>query len=126
MRALEVAKTLRPEILTKSSLMLGLGEARAEVVQVLHDLEDSRCDIVTLGQYLRPSPAQVEVFRYVTPAEFSELEQEARSMGFRNVFSGPLVRSSYHAWKVTESVSPHDDAGKPDAGKPGDSAPFCP
>jgi lipoic acid synthetase len=123
LRALEAAKTLRPDLLTKSSLMLGLGEARAEVVQVLRDLRDARCDIVTLGQYLRPSPEQVEVFRYVPPAEFSELEAQARSMGFRRVFSGPLVRSSYHAWKVTERA---EQSRQDSLGSSGDSPAFCP
>ena len=102
LRTLALSKERRPELLTKSSLMVGLGEARAEVLQVLRDLREQGCDIVTLGQYLRPSPDQVEVFRYVTPAEFDELGEEARRLGFRNVFSGPLVRSSYHAWKVAE------------------------
>jgi lipoic acid synthetase len=79
--------------------MLGLGETRDEVVQVLGDLRAVSCDVLTLGQYLRPSTHQLPVERYVTPAEFDELGAEARRMGFAYVESGPLVRSSYHAWQ---------------------------
>ncbi|MBI4602401.1 MAG: lipoyl synthase [Planctomycetes bacterium] len=100
LRVLELAKAVRPEIITKSSLMLGLGESREELLQVFRDLRDHRCDILTLGQYLRPTADQVEVFRYVPPGEFQDLEAEARALGFRHVVSGPLVRSSYHAWEV--------------------------
>jgi len=86
-------------LLTKAGMMLGLGEESAEVETVLRDLRDVGCDILTLGQYLRPSRDHLPVERYVTPAEFAELRSVAMAMGFRHVESGPLVRSSYHAWE---------------------------
>jgi lipoic acid synthetase len=86
-------------LLTKAGMMLGLGEESAEVEGVLHDLRGVGCDILTLGQYLRPSRDHLPVERYVTPAEFAELKSVAMAMGFRHVESGPLVRSSYHAWE---------------------------
>ena len=82
---------------TKSGLMLGLGETLDEVQQVLQDLRAHDCDMLTLGQYLQPSRQHLPVARYVHPDEFSMLGEYARSIGFRNVASGPLVRSSYHA-----------------------------
>ena len=82
---------------TKSGLMLGLGETIEEVLQVMRDLRGSEVDILTLGQYLRPSPKHLPIFRYVQPEEFAELKREGYRMGFRHVESGPLVRSSYHA-----------------------------
>jgi lipoic acid synthetase len=84
--------------LTKAGLMLGLGEERDELRRVFSDLRAVGCDVLTLGQYLRPSREHIEVERYVTPEEFEALGIEARSYGFRHVESGPLVRSSYHAW----------------------------
>jgi lipoyl synthase len=86
-------------LLTKAGIMLGLGEERAEVESVLRDLRAVGCDILTLGQYLRPSLDHLPVERYVSPAEFAELRSAAMAMGFRHVESGPLVRSSYHAWE---------------------------
>jgi lipoic acid synthetase len=86
-------------VLTKAGMMLGLGEERTEVEGVLQDLRAVGCDILTLGQYLRPSRDHLPVERYVTPDEFAELRSEAMAMGFRHVESGPLVRSSYHAWE---------------------------
>ncbi len=86
-------------LLTKAGIMLGLGEERTEVESVLRDLRAVGCDILTLGQYLRPSREHLPVERYVTPAEFAELRSAAMAMGFRHVESGPLVRSSYHAWE---------------------------
>lgn len=91
------AKALSPRTPTKSGLMLGLGETRDELLTVLQDLRASNVDVVTLGQYMRPSMRHLPVERFVTPAEFDELKTIARSMGFRHVESGPLVRSSYHA-----------------------------
>ena len=102
--ALATAKSLAPALLTKSSVMLGLGEARDEVVRVMEDLREHDCDILTLGQYLQPSGEQLEVFRYVPPQEFEELAEVAEGLGFRQVVSGPLVRSSYHAWETVELV----------------------
>jgi lipoic acid synthetase len=99
LRVLEMAKEFRPDILTKSSLMLGLGETREELLQVFADLRRYGCDILTLGQYLRPSPEQLPVVAYITPIEFAELRDDALKLGFRHVESGPMVRSSYHAWE---------------------------
>jgi lipoic acid synthetase len=93
------AKTMRPAVPTKSGLMLGMGEREEEVYEVLCDLRDAGCDILTLGQYLQPSPGQRPVVRYLDPAEFEGWRDEAIALGFRHVESGPLVRSSYHAWK---------------------------
>jgi lipoic acid synthetase len=94
---LAAARDLAPQIPTKSGLMLGLGETHAEVVQTLRDLRDVDCQRLTLGQYLRPSLAHIPVARYWNPAEFEELGAMARELGFQQVRSGPLVRSSYHA-----------------------------
>ena len=94
---LAAARQLAPQIPTKSGLMLGLGETHAEVVQTLQDLRSVDCQRLTLGQYLRPSLAHIPVARYWTPAEFEELGVIARELGFQQVRSGPLVRSSYHA-----------------------------
>jgi lipoic acid synthetase len=94
---LAAARNLAPHIPTKSGLMLGLGETHAEVVQTLRDLRDVDCQRLTLGQYLRPSLAHIPVARYWNPAEFEELGAMARELGFQQVRSGPLVRSSYHA-----------------------------
>ena len=87
----------QPQVPTKSGLMLGLGEEIDEVKQVLSDLREHHCDMLTLGQYLQPSRAHLPVERFVTPEEFNELGEYARGLGFANVASGPLVRSSYHA-----------------------------
>src|SRR5207302_7026446 len=84
-------------IKTKSGLMLGLGETRDELLDVLADLLEAGCEMLTLGQYLQPSPEHLPVVRYVPPEEFDELGAAAKAMGFMNVASGPFVRSSYHA-----------------------------
>ena len=86
-----------PQVLTKSGLMLGLGETKEEVLQVLQDLRDHGVDMLTLGQYLQPSLNHLPVDRFVHPTEFDELGAAAKAMGFKHVASGPLVRSSYHA-----------------------------
>ena len=91
------ARELAPEIPTKSGLMLGLGETRDEVIATLNDLRAVDCQRLTLGQYLRPSLQHIPVARYWTPQEFDELAAVARELGFAQVRSGPLVRSSYHA-----------------------------
>lgn len=96
---LAMAKEVRPDILTKSGLMLGLGETREELHQVFADLRAVGCDILTMGQYLQPTAAQLPVVSYISPAEFAELREEALRYGFRHVEAGPLVRSSYHAWE---------------------------
>ena len=95
---LKAAKSIRSDVLTKSGLMLGVGETLDEVMATLRDLRDAGCDIVTLGQYLQPSRDQLAVERYLPPDEFQQLKVEADKLGFRHVESGPLVRSSYHAW----------------------------
>lgn len=89
-----------PRIESKSGLMLGLGEARQELLDTLADLLDAGCRLLTLGQYLRPSLDQIPVVRYLPPEEFDLLGEMARRMGFRQVASGPLVRSSYHAGEM--------------------------
>ena len=94
---LAAARQLAPQIPTKSGLMLGLGETQEEVVQTLQDLRSVDCQRLTLGQYLRPSLAHIPVARYWTPPEFEELGVIARELGFGQVRSGSLVRSSYHA-----------------------------
>jgi len=98
------AKRLFPEVKTKSGLMLGLGETRDELLDVFSDLLDHGVDFLTLGQYLQPTLDSLPVDRYVPPEEFDELGKLARSMGFRNVASGPLVRSSYHAREMTREM----------------------
>ncbi|MET0280971.1 MAG: lipoyl synthase [Steroidobacteraceae bacterium] len=91
------AKRHRPAVLTKSSLMLGLGETDAEIETALADLRAAQVDIVTLGQYLRPTPNHLAVARFVTPAQFASYRETGLAMGFREVVSGPMVRSSYRA-----------------------------
>jgi lipoic acid synthetase len=90
-------KALRPDIPTKSGLMLGIGETLDQVTQVLQDLRDHQCDMLTLGQYLQPSLHHLPVERFVPPDEFDQLARIATDLGFSNVASGPMVRSSYHA-----------------------------
>ncbi len=94
---LEMVKQLRPDIATKSGLMLGLGETEAEIIEAMQDLRDVGCDRLTLGQYLRPSLEHLPVQKYWHPNDFDRLGTLATSMGFSQVRSGPLVRSSYHA-----------------------------
>jgi len=92
-------KQQHPAVPTKSGLMLGLGEETREVIEVMHDLYHHQCNMITLGQYLQPSQHHLPVERYVTPDEFAELERIGYEIGFVNVASGPMVRSSYHADK---------------------------
>ncbi len=100
LRVLEHAKKVRPEVLTKSSLMLGLGESDEEIRQAMCDLRAVGVDIVTFGQYLRPTQHHLPVERYVTPEEFARYQEWGYQEGFLEVFSGPLVRSSYRAERV--------------------------
>jgi lipoic acid synthetase len=100
LQVLQTAKKLDPFIKTKSGLMLGLGEAIDEVKQSIQDLRAHGIDILTIGQYLRPSAWHHPIVRYATPQEFAELKMFALSLGFSHVESGPLVRSSYHAEKA--------------------------
>jgi lipoic acid synthetase len=97
---LRSAKAMAPDKFTKSGLMLGLGEEKDEVRRAMADLRDASCDLLTLGQYLRPSGKHHPVARYVTPDEFEELRLEGEKMGFKGVFSAPLVRSSFHAAEI--------------------------
>lgn len=101
---LRYAKQVRPYIPTKSGLMLGLGETQPEVLKVMRELRDHQVDILTLGQYLRPSPKHLPILRYVPQSEFDDYRQAGREMGFAHVEAGPLVRSSYHADASEESA----------------------
>ncbi len=96
------AKAHRPSVLTKTSLMLGLGERDNEIVQTMHDLRRANVDILTLGQYLRPTPNHLPVQRYVTPEEFDAYRKEGLEKGFVEVVAGPMVRSSYRAEQVLQ------------------------
>jgi lipoic acid synthetase len=96
---LDEAKRRRRSLATKTGLMLGLGEERDELTAVFNDLAEIECDILTLGQYLQPSRDHLPIERYLPPAEFDDLKRIALGIGFRHVESGPLVRSSYHAWE---------------------------
>lgn len=96
------AKSHRPDVLTKTSLMLGLGETEDEIVQTMDDLRKARVDILTMGQYLRPTVNHLDVQRYVSPDEFDQYRQWGLERGFLEVVSGPLVRSSYRAERVLE------------------------
>jgi lipoic acid synthetase len=98
-------------LVTKSNLILGLGEERAEVSQAMRDLRDAGCELLTITQYLRPSPRHHPVVRWVPPEEFAELRAEAEALGFAGVLSGPLVRSSYRAGQLyAEAVAARDSA----------------
>ncbi|UUV17296.1 lipoyl synthase [Fusobacteria bacterium ZRK30] len=97
---LKMSKAIDPKIKTKSGIMLGLGETREEVIEVFKDLRKNSCDLLTIGQYLRPSAEHYPMSEYVTPEEFEWYKQKAEEMGFEGVASGPLVRSSYKAWQL--------------------------
>jgi lipoyl synthase len=97
LRVLQRAKRLSPKVVTKSGVMLGLGETEPELFQTMDDLRDIGVQVLTMGQYLRPSPQHLPVVEYVTPEQFEFLGEVARKKGFEHVASGPLVRSSYHA-----------------------------
>jgi lipoic acid synthetase len=97
LHALRRAKELSPDIVTKSGVMLGLGEKEAELFQTMDDLREVGCEVLTMGQYLRPSPKYLPVVEYITPEQFNYYGDIARRKGFLYVASGPLVRSSYHA-----------------------------
>jgi lipoic acid synthetase len=104
-RSLDVLRAARAEgLVTKSNLILGMGEERAEISAALRDLRASGCDLVTITQYLRPSPRHHPVTRWVKPEEFVELREEAESLGFAGVMSGPLVRSSYRAGRLYQQA----------------------
>lgn len=104
LHVLQYMKTRAPHILIKSGLMLGLGETDLEIHDTLKDLHAHGCEILTLGQYLQPTAKHLKVARYVDPAEFSHWEKVGLNIGFRRVFSGPYVRSSYLADEVVEGL----------------------
>ena len=106
-RLLEIfrfAKRIAPDVPTKTGIILGLGETNLEVIEVMKELRAVDVDILTLGQYLRPSDGHIALDRYVTPEEFRELYEVGMTLGFRHVESGPLVRSSYHAWEQVQAA----------------------
>ena len=105
LQLLDRSRTYAPDIPTKSGLMVGLGEEWDELVRTLGDLRSVGCQIVTIGQYLRPSLANLPMSRYYTPAEFAELKRLGIELGFGHVESGPLVRSSYHAHEQVQSLA---------------------
>jgi lipoic acid synthetase len=106
LRLLECAKKFSPGMVTKSGVMVGLGETFSELVEVFRDLGSRGVDILTVGQYLRPSRDHLPIARFYCPDEFRALKDEALRFGFRHVESGPLVRSSYHAHEQAEATSP--------------------
>ncbi len=115
LKVLRCAKESHPEIATKSGLMVGLGETREEVLDVLRDLRAAGCDFLTIGQYLRPSNAHLPIHRFVKPEEFDRLAGDARAMGFAGVASAPFVRSSYKAGEMARKakmIGPQDVAGR--------------
>ncbi|HTL47048.1 MAG TPA: lipoyl synthase [Verrucomicrobiae bacterium] len=97
LEVLRLAKSLRPDVMAKSGIMLGLGETRTEVLETAADLKRAGCDILTIGQYLPPSKDHLQLVEYIRPEAFESLAAEIRPYGFREVFAGPYVRSSYHA-----------------------------
>ncbi len=102
---LKRVKSMGKELLTKSGLMLGLGERREEVIQVMQDLREVDCDFLTIGQYLQPSPSHHEVVSFIPPAEFEEYKNTGVVMGFKGVASAPYVRSSFQADKMFKEIS---------------------
>ena len=104
LQVLKWAKALNPDAPTKSGFMLGLGETWDEVIEVMHDLREHNVDLLTIGQYLRPSMQHLPIERYVPLEEFAALKAEGQKMGFRHVESGPLVRSSYHAREQADEL----------------------
>lgn len=105
------AKEISPTTRTKSGIMVGLGEARDEVLALMDDLRDADVDIMTIGQYLRPTAKQMPVKEFITPEEFSAYERDGLQRGFRFVESGALVRSSYHAWKHSSDPAQSANTG---------------
>jgi lipoic acid synthetase len=107
-RALELfrrARAAAPDLLLKSGIICGLGEEWDELLTAMKDLRAQGVEILTLGQYLRPSEAHLPIARWYTPAEFAELKRVGMALGFRHVEAGPLVRSSYHAWEQAASAA---------------------
>jgi lipoic acid synthetase len=104
MEIFRFVKATAPDIPTKTGIILGMGETNEEVVRVMEDLRAVDVDILTLGQYLRPSDSHIALDRYVTPDEFRMLRDVGMQLGFKHVESGPLVRSSYHAWEQVQAA----------------------
>jgi lipoyl synthase len=104
MEIFRTSKRIAPHIPTKTGIILGMGETNEEVVAVMQDLRAVDVDILTLGQYLRPSDGHIPLDRYVKPEEFRQLHEAGMAMGFRHVEAGPLVRSSYHAWEQVQAA----------------------
>jgi lipoic acid synthetase len=113
LRLLENARRMAPDALTKSGIILGMGEEWDEVLVCMRDLRRSDVNILTLGQYLRPSGSHMPVARYYTPAEFAELREVGLALGFSHVQASPLTRSSYHAWEQARSARPERSEGSP-------------
>jgi lipoic acid synthetase len=105
LRLLRRAKEMDPTMVTKSGLMCGLGEDWDELLQAMRDLREQDVDLLTIGQYLRPSGGHLPVARFYTPEEFAELREIGRQLGYRHVEAGPLVRSSYHAWEQVQRAA---------------------
>ncbi len=105
LRLLRRAKEMAPDLVTKSGMMCGLGEEWDELVGAMRDVRAQGAEILTLGQYLRPSDSHLPVARYYTPGEFAQLREAGLAMGFRHVEAGPLVRSSYHAWEQAQRAA---------------------
>jgi lipoic acid synthetase len=121
LRLLAQARQMDPSGLTKSGIILGMGEEWDEIITCMRDLRESDVDILTLGQYLRPSEGHLPIVRYYTPDEFSELQAAGLRMGFRHVQASPLTRSSYHAWEQVDQAKSHQayNAAEARSGRPG-------
>ena len=120
-RSLELlghVKKINPKIFTKSGIMVGVGETENQVLALMDDLRRRGCDILTVGQYLRPSPAHLPITDYITPDQFTRYEEEAYVRGFRHVASGPFVRSSYNAFEGMERLSSPGPTDVPRGGFP--------
>ncbi|HEV2457909.1 MAG TPA: lipoyl synthase [Ktedonobacterales bacterium] len=104
LQVLRWAKEMYPETPTKTGFMLGLGETREELSELMRDIRAADVDILTIGQYLQPTQEHLPIERYWTPDEFADLKREGMALGFRHVESGPLVRSSYHAWDQVKAA----------------------
>ena len=104
LKVLEMAKEIKPDLPVKSGIMVGLGETNKEIKETLKDIKSTGCDLLTVGQYLQPKSSNLPVVRYLKPDEFDEIKEFAISIGFKGVFSGPLVRSSYFAHEMYENI----------------------
>ena len=111
LQLLDRARHHSPTLATKSGLMVGLGETWDEILETMQDLRDADCELLTIGQYLRPTPKHTPLVKWYTPGEFDELRLEGESMGFSHIASGPLVRSSYHADEQHSAATAHMVSG---------------